>query len=195
MRRKKGKLVVRHGPMWSDKTTWLIKEYRQVKKTLAFKPSIDVRYTKKAVLKSHNGGEVKAIMISNKKPADLLKHLEKFEEVNRVLIDETNFFSAELVKVIRKLVARGIDVFAAGLLLDSERKDFGSTKQLLEMADEVVEGFARCDYRFDNGNVCQQPAKYTYAKAKKEKQLIVGTSDLYGVACEEHYQELHISSI
>lgn len=178
--------------MWSDKTTWLIEKYRHGRRVIAFKPNIDNRYTTKAVLKSHNGGEAKAILVNKDKPKELLVLAEKIANLERVIIDETNFFNTSLISVIEKFVKKGIDVFTAGLLLDSDNREFGPTKQLTKLADEVIEGRARCDYRFANG-VCTRPAKYTYAKKKKESQLVVGAADLYGAACEEHYHLLHVT--
>lgn len=183
--------MVRHGPMWSDKTTWLINQWHQPGKSLAFKPILDNRYTKKAVLRSHNGDEVAAIMVDQKKPIELWRKV-KSKRVDRILIDETNFFDDRLIKVITRILNQDIDVYTAGLMLDSDRKEFGPTKKLMRLADEVVEGRARCDYRFANG-VCLSPAKYSFAKMKKKGQLVVGAADVYGAACEEHYHLLHVS--
>ena len=191
MEKKKGKLVVRHGPMWSDKTTWLIEQCLSSRKVIAFKPNIDNRYTKKAVLKSHGGSEAKAVLVDMKNPKELLALAKRVKELERVVIDETNFFRESLIKVIEQFIKKGVDVYAAGLMLDSDRREFGPTKKLTVLADEVIEGRARCDYRFANG-ICTNPAKYTYAKKKKESQLVVGAADLYGAACEEHYHILHV---
>ncbi|MFH0942553.1 MAG: deoxynucleoside kinase [Candidatus Beckwithbacteria bacterium] len=192
MEKKKGKLVVRHGPMWSDKTTWLIEQCQINRKTVAFKPNIDNRYTRKAVLKSHSGSEAKAVLVDMNKPKELFYWTDKVKDLERIVIDETNFFNESLIKVVHQFINKGIDVYVAGLLLDSDRKEFGPTKKLTVLADEVIEGRARCDYRYANG-VCTRPAKYTYAKAKKESQLVVGAADLYGAACEEHYHLLHVT--
>ncbi len=177
--------------MWSDKTSWLIESYGDGRGAVAFKPSIDKRYTKKAVLRTHNGDEVKALMVSHLKPKQILGKLKKIDKVNRVIIDETNFFSDELVEVVVSLSKMGIDVFAAGLLLDSERKEFGPTKKLAKMADKVVKGYARCDYRYGNG-VCKKKARFTFFKKKKEGQIVVGAGELYGAACKDHYHLLHV---
>lgn len=193
MKQKRGKLVVRHGPMWSDKTTWLIEKFQQTKTAVAFKPNIDNRYTTEAVLRSHNGGEVRAILVNKNKPEQLLKYVKKLSgKIDRILIDETNFFHFKLIEVINQFINSGVDVFTAGLLLDSERKEFGPTKKLTQAADEVIEGRARCDYRYANG-ICTRPAKYTFAKRKKKTQLVVGAADLYGAACAEHYHLLHMT--
>jgi|GEM_PF-210999 len=191
MRRKKGKLVVRHGPMWSDKTTWLIEKHKAGALSLAFKPTLDNRYTNKAVLRSHTGAETEAILIDASKPHQLWKNISG-KKIERIVIDETNFFDDRLIKVVKRILQQGIDVFAAGLMLDSDRKEFGPTKKLAQIADEVIEGRARCDFRFANG-YCLTPAKYTYAKRKKQSQLVVGAADLYGAACVEHYHLLHVT--
>ncbi len=174
--------------MWSDKTSWLIRQFGRGENTLAFKPTLDTRYTKKAVLKSHTGREIRAYLIDVKQPEKILKLVKKYKTV-KVILDEINFFNEKLVEVIKELLEQSVDVYAAGLLLDSERRPFGATPQLLSLADEVVESFASCDY-FAKGERCQKKAKYTYAKIKKEKQLVVGAADLYGAACEDHYDLL-----
>lgn len=179
--------------MWSDKTTWLIEKCcGKGCKVLAFKPNIDNRYTGKPVLKSHNGVEVRAVLVNKDRPKELLVLAEKITGLERIVIDETNFFHRSLVKVIERFIKKGIDVYAAGLLLDSDRKEFGPTKKLTYLADEVIEGRARCDFRYANG-YCTNPAKFTFAKRKKESQLVVGAVDLYGAACVEHYHLLHVT--
>lgn len=183
--------MVRHGPMWSDKTTWLIEKLNGSDSSLAFKPSLDNRYTDKAVLRSHNGAEAEAILVDAKKPKILFDQALSGKAV-RIVIDETNFFDDKLIAVVKKILNQGIDVYAAGLMLDSDRKEFGPTKKLAAIGDEVIEGRARCDFRFANG-YCKNPAKFTYAKRKKESQLVVGAADLYGASCSEHYDLLHMN--
>ena len=189
---RRGKLTVRHGPMWSDKTTWLIEQFHKKGKSLAFKPVIDNRYTTKEVLRNHNGDEITAILIDQTKPNELSR-LIRGKKIDRVLIDETNFFNDELIRIVQRILNQGIDVCAAGLMWDSDRKEFGPTMKLARIADEVIEGRARCDYRYENG-VCLNPARYTFAKMKKSGQLVVGAADVYGAACSEHYHLLHVAS-
>lgn len=190
----RGKLVVRFGPMWSDKTNWLIKKIKELNRgAVGFKPRIDNRYTKKAVLRSHDGLEVKAMLIDNKKPQELIKYVKKHPRTKRIVLDETNFFDNRLVKVVEKLLDMGVDVYAAGLMYDADRKEFGATKKLTVIANEMVIGRARCDYRYANG-ICTIPARHSYTKQKKETQLVVGTADLYGAACSDHYHQLHVTS-
>jgi len=189
MKSATGRLVVKYGPMWSDKTSWLIEVYKQNQKALVFKPGIDDRYTKAAVLSSHNGEEVPAVLVDNKNPKEILELMEG-KELERILIDETNFFDDQLLKIVKVVRERGIDVYAAGLMMDSEKNDFGVTRKLSQEADEVVQGFAKCDYFFGLDR-CLNKATLTYAKYKKDTQLVVGAADIYGACCERHYNELY----
>jgi len=185
---------VRYGPMWSDKTSWLIKQFGKVADTLAFKPDIDTRYTRKPVLRTHDGKSVPAVMVPIDQPEKIFEAVKRKRGViKRVLIDETNFFSGGLVKVVRNLIGMGIDVYTAGLILDTDLQDFGPTRKLTRMADEVVESFARCDFMFLTGR-CGRRARFNYFKAKKDTQIVVGADELYGVACEDHYQALHFKT-
>ena len=84
---------MRHGPMWSDKTTWLI-EKMAGSLSLAFKPNIDNRYTEKAVLRSHTGTEAEAILVDRNKPKQLWDKV-KSARVDRIVIDETNFLTTD----------------------------------------------------------------------------------------------------
>jgi deoxyadenosine/deoxycytidine kinase len=69
--------------------------------------------------------------------------------------------------------------------LDSDRQDFGPTRQLREMADVIKAFYAHCDFGV-NGSRCRKPARYNYFKGKKPGQVVVGAFDLYGAACERH---------
>lgn len=189
-----GRLVVGYGPMWAGKTTWLIEHYGDGEGVLAFKPAIDTRYTKNPVLKAHTQLEVPARMVAVETPREILEAVLGAEAIiERVLIDETNFFDDRLLAVVESLLISGRDVFAAGLLLDSDRNDFGATRKLIALADDVVEQFARCDFINGEGN-CRLPACYTYARKKKESQLVVGAAELYGAVCRVHYEVLHVPS-
>lgn len=187
---KKGTLTVGHGPMFSGKTNWLIQEYGDGKGVLAFKPDIDTRYTTRPVLRSHSNQESPAILISLGDIEVMLGEIRKAVKnrtIRKIVVDEANFFPDDLADVLEVVLKEGVDVSVAGLLTDSERKDFGSTRALLKMADEVKAFTAHCD-----GEKCEVPAIYTYAKKQKQAQIVVGAGDIYGAACEAHYDELAV---
>ena len=186
--RRPGILTLAYGPMFSGKTSWLIETYGDGKGKLAFKPDIDKRYTAKPVLRSHDEQEVPAVLLSLTDLSTLyndVMHGAAKRHLTKVLIDEINFFPDSIITMIEKILDLGVDVAAAGLLTDSDRGDFGPTRKLMALAVETREFFARCD-RVG----CEQPALYTYAKKKKETQVVVGAADMYGAACALHYDEL-----
>jgi deoxyadenosine/deoxycytidine kinase/thymidine kinase len=185
--KSRGKLYVRYGPMGGDKTTWLIRQYVPAE-TGTFIPNIDHRSG--ASLKSHNGEKVTEMVavVDHKQPEQILESLAKFNReglIKRVLVDEVNFFGPNLVPVIEQIRHAGIDVFLAGLLLDSDLRDFGPTRQVARSADEAVAFFARCDYQNKRG-LCHRPAIFNYFKGKKPGQVVVGAFDLYGATCGYH---------
>jgi thymidine kinase len=181
-----GTLTLVYGPMFSGKTTWLIEHFRPG--DVAFRPMIDTRYTTESVLHNHNGKQLPALSVDSNQPKSMIRMVKEARpNLARVMIDEIHFYPNGVVGVIREFLAGGLRVIVAGLLTDSERSDFGVTRVLLEMADEVHELTARCD-----GDGCQSPARWSYAKAKKTAQLVVGAGDLYGAACEKHYELLHV---
>ncbi|MFC1653956.1 AAA family ATPase [Patescibacteria group bacterium] len=189
---KVGKIIVIHGPMFSGKTTFMIGAAGRPG-AVAFKPNIDDRYTNKSVLRSHDGGEVLADVVSPNNPRQILKvvkSLQKKQSIRFVVIDETNFFSKDLIPVVVELKHTGVGVVVGGLLLDSERNDFGATRALIEVADEVKIMTARCDK-----SGCKKEAIFSYSKKPKKTQLVVGKNELYGASCSDHYDDLHVSGI
>jgi len=93
------------GPMYSGKTTELL-SYLEIyklgkKKTLLFKPALDVRYGTD-VVKTHSGLEAQAVSVEFSK--DMLPHLQ--EKIDAVFIDEVQFFDKDLIKVVRKASGR-----------------------------------------------------------------------------------------
>src|SRR3989344_2194512 len=104
MKRHSGYLEVIAGPMFSGKTEELIRQVKRAaigkKRIQVFKHAIDVRYGKEKKLHSHNGISFQSELIS--RAGDILKFLEKRTEI--VAIDEAQWFGADLVPVIERLL-------------------------------------------------------------------------------------------
>lgn len=182
---KKGKLTAVYGPMFSGKTIYLIKMYGNGAETVVFKPSIDDRYTNRPAVVSNNKQEIPSVMVSHERPDEMLGLTEGFE---RVFIDEANLFSMKLIETVKTLLKEGKQVYVSGLVLDSERNVWGPMTELMAMADENVEVFARCD---GDSGTCKNPATLSYRKIPKSEQVRVGGADEYGACCAHHYPKLH----
>jgi thymidine kinase len=103
------------------------------KKTLLFKPALDVRYGT-SVVKTHSGLEAQAVPVEFTK--DMLPYLR--EKVDAVFIDEVQFFDKDLVKLVRKLLDENVNVFCAGLDMTFKQNPFETTMLLLALANEVT---------------------------------------------------------
>jgi thymidine kinase len=169
-------LTIIGGPMFAGKTTYLIDFANKLphKSYLFFKPNIDTRYsTNKCV--THNGQSIKAVNLNSTDPV----FPAVSNQIKSVFIDELNFFKYSAIKPqIKKLLKKGINVIAAGLLYDSNKKPFGATLPLSKQADEFIQLYAVCDF-------CGKRAEHSYSKVIKEKQIELGAADKYGPCCSK----------
>lgn len=132
------------GPMFSGKTEELIRRMRRAKiarkRLLVVKPDIDTRYSVDAVT-SHSAQEFPAILIPCNHPQAILDHSRNVDIVG---IDEVQFFSSGITRVIKELLNANIKVVVAGLDLDSFENPFGEMPNLLALAETVTKLTACC---------------------------------------------------
>jgi thymidine kinase len=170
-------LVVITGPMFAGKTTELMRRLHRYelagKNVLLFKPKLDIR-SGSGQVKSHDGKSMGAIEVSLS--ADILKYVDEADDIAAVGIDEAQFLDGNLVRVVRILRERGIDIFVAGLDMDYRGEPFGYMPQLMAMADEVVKLKAVCV-------VCGADATHSFKKRLDDKVIEVGGSELYEPRC------------
>lgn len=178
-----GKLTVIVGPMYSGKTTELL-SYLEIyklgkKKTLLFKPALDVRYGID-VVKTHSGLKAQAISVEFSK--DMLSYLQ--EKVDAVFIDEVQFFDKDLIKVVRKLLDENVNVFCAGLDMTFKQNPFETTMLLLALANEVIKKKAVC-------HVCgEHNATLTYKISRDDSEIDIGGKEKYIAVCRDCYNRL-----
>lgn len=192
----KEKITVVVGPMFAGKTTEAIRQMEKSKKeslnTLAFKHSWDDRY-EAAKLATHPDPEkpeaqkkFDAIAVPN--PATLLELFEqenKKKKIDVVAIDEIHFFDPSIVPVIQK-ITNLCPVIAAGLDLDFRKESFDHVRELINLADTVVELRATCCKckRKDSALYTQRlidgkPVKYD------DPIYLVGGKECYEARCPE----------
>jgi thymidine kinase len=173
------------GPMFSGKTTELIKRIREAhtakKKYLVIKPSIDKRYTENDFISSHNKDMEHCISVN--KLFELYSHesidLYKFDIV---FIDEGQFFS-DLLYFTKDLVEEhNIDVVVSSLDGDFKRDKFGDVLELIPLCDSVEKKKAMCMHCDFNS-----PAIFSHKFNKTSNQIDVGSSDKYEPLCRKHF--------
>ncbi|MBI3981245.1 hypothetical protein HY345_04570 [Candidatus Microgenomates bacterium] len=179
---KKGHLTIFAGPMFSGKTTKLIKlvEILQQngKKVLTVKPSIDTRYTKQPKLASHDLKTAQAVLVDLNRPDDILELVSK-NKINHVILDELNFFhKTKTIKTVRDLLKNGVDVTGSGLAYDYRRKTFGPTLALSKIANQTIWLYAICQK-------CGRPAEHTERTGGGTGQVVVGAADVYIASCKK----------
>ena len=133
--RRRGRIEVICGSMFSGKTEELIRRLKRAKfarqRVEIFKPAIDVRYSEADVV-SHDSNTISS------NPIDSSASILLFtSEIDVVGIDEAQFFDSSLIEVCNQLANNGIRVIIAGLDMDFKGNPFGPMPGLCAIADEV----------------------------------------------------------
>jgi thymidine kinase len=176
-----GKLTVITGPMFSGKSTELLRELRRAKLAeLGVQAFVHAKDTRRGVgnLISHDRQDAEAFGLSPTALPDAHELAMRVRSSIKVVgIDEAQFFGPELVEQVIKLVEARKRVFVAGLDLTYRGVPFGPLPQLLAYADDVRKLTAVCYY-------CKGEATRTvrYAGGSTDDTLI-GAEEAYRASC------------
>ena len=170
-----GKLTLITGPMWSGKTTELLRLFdrrsRASLNCLLVKHSVDDRYSNDYV-STHIGYKIPA------QSCNSITHLMKQVDVtkyNGIFIDEIQFFTDK--KLCLKILEAGVDVVVAGLNGDWKQQIFPDMDVLFSNASDIRLLTAIC-------GICRkQEACLTVKKVGDNKQIAVGGSETYIPSC------------
>lgn len=178
--RRRGRIEVICGSMFSGKTEELIRRLKRAKiarqRVEIFKPAIDVRYSEGDVV-SHDSNSISST------PVDSSGSILLFtSEIDVVGIDEAQFFDNGLIDICNELANNGVRVIIAGLDMDFRGNPFGPMPQLCAIADEVTKVHAICVK-------CGQLAAFSHRKVKNNKQVMLGETSEYEPLCRTCYQE------
>lgn len=191
-----GRLEVITGPMDAGKTEEFLRRLRRVeianRPFIVFKPTTDTR-SGQGRIRSKDGREIDAYEVPVDDPSELIRILEQEErQVGKnfevVALDEVQFFDrgSAIVSIVMKLVGDGYRVVIAGLDMDFRSEPFGTTPDLLALADTVDKLSAVCKVCGSNAPLPQrlidgQPAPYDSA------QILVGGRESYEARCRGCY--------
>ena len=168
------------GSMFSGKTEELIRRLRRAKiarqRVEIFKPAIDTRYDKEAVV-SHDETSIKSTPVQAASQIILLAN-----DVDVVGIDEAQFFDDELAYVCNLLANDGIRVIVAGLDMDFRGKPFGPIPSLMSTAEYVTKVHAIC-------MECGSLAHYSHRFVEGESLVLLGETDRYIPLCRRCFLE------
>jgi thymidine kinase len=176
--RKRGRIEVICGSMFSGKTEELIRRLRRAQfaqqRVEIFKPAIDVRYSEESVV-SHDSNSIASTPIDSSSSILLFT-----SEIDVVGIDEAQFFDEGLIDVCNRLANDGIRVVVAGLDMDFKGNPFGPMPGLCAIADEVSKVHAIC-------MKCGDLAQYSHRKVENDKQVLLGETQEYEPLCRNCY--------
>lgn len=178
--RRRGRIEVICGSMFSGKTEELIRRLKRAKfarqRVEIFKPAIDTRYSEEEVV-SHDSNSIAST------PVDSSASIVLFSsDIEVVGIDEAQFFDDGLVEVCNQLANNGVRVIIAGLDMDFKGIPFGPMPALCAIADEVTKVHAICVR-------CGNLAYVSHRTTKNDKRVLLGEKDTYEPLCRECYRK------
>lgn len=181
MSSSQGYLKVILGPMFSGKTTQLIRIYKhnQIAEipTLVINYSEDDRYSN-INLSTHDRIEIPCVKLTQLN--EIYPYLSQGKNYKTILINEGQFFE-DLYCVVKNLVeTHSLNVFVAGLDGDYKMQRFGQMLDLIPIANDVKKLHAICKY-------CKKPAAFTKRISKETAQKVIGDIDKYVPVCRMCY--------
>ncbi|GFN35750.1 thymidine kinase [Tepidimicrobium xylanilyticum] len=185
MHQYRGKLIVHTGSMFSGKTSSLEKDVKRFNiakyKTLAFKPAIDNRYKKNAIV-THDLTSINAILVND--IDEIIEYCNELEP-DVIAIDEIQFLGGlveNIVSGINSLLEKGLTVIVAGLDIDFTGTPFEIVKELMPIADYLYKHHAVCVRCGNDGWV-------SHRKSKDMERIKIGATDEYEPLCRKCFLE------
>ncbi|XP_074485097.1 thymidine kinase, cytosolic [Sebastes fasciatus] len=179
-RRAQGQIQVIFGPMFSGKSTELMRRVRRFQiaqyKCLVIKYAKDTRYSDTGVA-THDKYTMEAV------PANCLKDIRPLAlEACVIGIDEGQFFP-DTVEFCEEMANLGKTIIVAALDGTFQRKAFGNILNLVPLAESVVKLHAVCMQ-------CYKEAAYTKRIGAEKEVEVIGGADKYQAVCRRCYGSL-----
>lgn len=179
-RRRRGRIEVICGSMFSGKTEELIRRMKRAQfakqRVEIFKSSIDTRYSEENVV-SHDQNTIRSTPIDSSGNILLLA-----SDIDVVGIDEAQFLDDGLMDVCNQLANNGVRVIVAGLDMDYKGVPFGPIPALCAVADEVTKVHAICVK-------CGALAYVSHRLIADNHRVMLGEQQEYEPLCRECYQK------
>lgn len=184
---KQGEIILIIGPMFSGKTTELIRRIsrydRAAMKTIVIKPIKDTRYSNTEVVTHEDlHGDKRRIDAVSVDNLGQCEEIDNFEKVDVVGIDEGNFFGVDIAYYAEKWRRDGKIVIISGLNGSYTKEHFGSFHMLYPLCTDIVMLTAVCEK-------CKRDAHFTHRKSADSADLVVGGSDKYEALCGSCFDE------
>ena len=174
----KGRIELIVGPMFSGKSTELLRIIRRYKvknlNPLIVKYDKDNRYNSQNKIITHDKIEYEAIHIN------LLKKIKTLLQTKDVIgIDDGQFFP-DLKDVCEDLANEGKSIVISALNSNYKREGFKSILEIIPKCDKILNLQAICYY-------CKDDASFTLRTSKDKEEILIGGIDYYRPCCRECY--------
>ena len=178
------------GPMFSGKSSELIKRYRLYKclnKEILFINHVsNTRYNNndlKSII-THDNIKINNCISVNILDTINIEYKSLLDKTDVILIEELQFFkdAYEVIKYWVDVLKKTI--ICAGLDGDYTRSTFGEIYKLYPLCDKIEKISALCKKCGDGTN-----APFTNRLTKNYTQTLVGGDDIYEAVCRKHYLE------
>ena len=170
------------GPMFSGKTSKLIEtynEYKELYNVCVLSYLNDKRYSDNDVV-SHDKKSIPSTRVNTIK-----EFIEmNLENIDVLLVDEAQFFP-DLTLILDLLTNTKISIHIFGLDADFNRKKFGFILDLIPYCDSVKKLNSTCSQCSNNKGI------YSFRTTKNNKQIVIGSSDIYIPLCRHCYNLLN----
>ena len=176
-----GKLELIIGPMFSGKSTEIIRRVRLLQKidkaVLVIKPRIDTRNFHDKIT-SHNLEIMECMVLSR---LDELPD-EFIIKYHTIVIDEGQFFADLKETVIRWVDNNLVNIIVGGLNGDFQRKPLGQILDLIPYADQCYKLNSLC-------NICKDgtDAPFSLRLIESSEIVLIGGAELYIPVCRKHF--------
>ncbi|XP_041839874.1 thymidine kinase, cytosolic [Melanotaenia boesemani] len=179
-RKSRGQIQVIFGPMFSGKSTELMRRVRRFQiaqyNCLVVKYAKDTRYSDSGMA-THDKNTMAAV------PANCLGDVRSLALQACVIgIDEGQFFP-DTVEFCEEMANLGKTVIVAALDGTFQRKPFGNILHLVPLAESVVKLHAVCMQ-------CYKEAAYTKRIGTEKEVEVIGGADKYQAVCRKCYRGL-----
>lgn len=176
-RKTRGQIQVIFGPMFSGKSTELMRRVRRFQiaqyNCLVIKYAKDTRYSDNGMA-THDKNTMEAV------PANCLADVRSLALKACVIgIDEGQFFP-DTVEFCEEMANSGKTVIVAALDGTFQRKPFGNILNLIPLAESVVKLHAVCMQ-------CYKEAAYTKRIGAEKEVEVIGGADKYQAVCRKCY--------
>lgn len=178
-----GKLDVICGPMWSGKSSEMLRRLRRKltikKKCILITPEKDIRYGK-TTLCTHNlespkdDANLKKLIFSRDKD---INSFEVDKDVDSIFIDEGQFLDNLLIPLCDKFIKLGVNITISTLDMTSKREPWSpEISHLLSICNNTVKLQALC-YN------CGKKASYSECFTNETEKEVIGGADKYRACC------------